>query len=91
LHELYFLLSPINENKKDSKRDKKKLKIRAEIHPSTENPSIKESAIKIIIALITKRKRPKDNMVTGKVKMTMIGFTKALSNAKITATIIAVV
>jgi len=55
-------------------------------NPSTLNPPTKASAIKIIRALITRRKRPKVSTVTGSVKISKIGFTKILSNAKIAAT-----
>lgn len=45
----------------------------------------------IINALITNKNSPKVTIVTGKVRITNIGFTKIFSNPKTTATIIDVV
>ena len=55
--------------------------------PSTLNPSISLSAIKMISALITKRNNPNVRMVTGSVKIIKTGFTKTLSTERTTATI----
>ena len=58
---------------------------------STVKPAIKLSANRMIIALIIKRKRPKVIMVTGKVKITNIGFTIKFKRLSTIATMIAVV
>lgn len=57
---------------------------------STVKPAIKLSANRMIIALIIKRKRPKVIMVTGKVKITNIGFTIKFKRLSTIATMIAV-
>ena len=54
--------------------------------PSTLNPSINRSASKIIKALIINKNKPKDKIVTGKVSITKIGLTNALSIDRTTAT-----
>jgi hypothetical protein len=51
-------------------------------NPSTSKPSIKKSAIKIIIAFINKRKSPKVTMVIGIVSNIKIGLTIAFNIAK---------
>lgn len=58
--------------------------------PLTANPEIKASASKIIIALITSKNKPSVKIVTGKVKITKMGFTNKFSIARTNATIIAV-
>lgn len=59
-------------------------------NPSTPNPLTKASASKIMIALITRRNKPKVTMVTGSVSSTKTGFTIKFKTAKTKATIIAV-
>ena len=57
---------------------------------STENPVIRLSANKMMMALMIKRKSPKVKMVTGKVNMTRIGFTIKFNKLSTIATIMAV-
>lgn len=61
-------------------------------HPKllTSKPGTNFTAIATIIPLITNKKRPKLKSVIGIVKMTKIGFKKALSNPIMAATTIAV-
>ncbi len=72
------------------KKESNRLKIMAHQKLLTWKPSIKLAAKRMIMALMTKRKSPRVNMVMGKVKMTKMGFTKKLSKLSTTATIIAV-
>ncbi len=58
--------------------------------PSTRNPVTSASHIKIIMALMARRKRPKVKMVTGKVKIIKIGFTNILRTISTAATTMAV-
>jgi hypothetical protein len=67
-----------------------KLKIKAIQNPFTPNPDTKESARRIIIALITSRNNPRVKIVTGRVNIRRIGLTIRFSMASTTATIIAV-
>ena len=48
--------------------------------PSSSKPSTKLSAIKIIKALTTNRKSPKENKVKGMVRAMRIGLTNTLSS-----------
>jgi hypothetical protein len=57
---------------------------------STLNPSTKRVASIIIQALITNRKRPNENTVTGMVSTIIIGFKIALRNESTKATMNAV-
>jgi hypothetical protein len=66
--------------------DKMKLNNNAYQNPSTLNPSTILAAIRIISALITKRKKPKVKMVTGIVRMIMIGLTTAFKKDNTAAT-----
>ena len=75
----------------DCKKDNKRLKINAHHMLLTTKPSISLSASRMIMAFIISKKRPKVTMVTGKVKITKIGFTKKFSKLRTTATIIAVI
>tara|TARA_R110000823_G_scaffold315139_1_gene445881 strand:- start:299 stop:622 length:324 start_codon:yes stop_codon:yes gene_type:complete len=75
----------------DCKKDSSRLKIKAHQMLLTVKPSISLSARRIIIAFIISKKRPKVTMVTGRVKITKIGFTKKFSKLRTTATIIAVI
>lgn len=75
----------------DCRKDSKRLKSRAHHILETSKPGIRLSAKRIIIALIIKRKRPRVNMVIGKVNMTNIGFTIKLRRLNTMATIMAVV
>lgn len=74
----------------DCNRDSNKLKITAINQPSTSNPLINPSAIKMIIAFITSRNNPRVKTVTGKVKRTNKGLTVKFKRASTRATIIAV-
>ena len=71
----------------DCRIDNMTLNINAVQNESTENPPTSSLQIKIMIALITNRKRPKVNTVTGKVKITMIGLINKFNNARTIATI----
>ena len=86
----YCLSSFNKENNIDCKNDKHKLNSIAHKTPSTVKPPIKLLANRIMIALIIKRNKPSVMMVTGKVRMTKIGFTMKFNKLKTTATIIAV-
>ena len=55
----------------------------------TPKPSTSLSANRMIKAFITNKNKPKVIMVTGKVKIISNGFTRILSTARTTATIIA--
>ncbi len=66
------------------------LKINAVQNESTTKPPTILVDNKIIIALITSKNKPNVTKVTGKVKITKIGFIKTFSNPKTTATITAV-
>ena len=66
------------------------LKINAVQKESTAKPPTILVHNKIIIAFITSKNKPKVITVTGKVRITKIGFIKRLSNPKTTATITAV-
>lgn len=57
----------------------------------TSNPGINLSANKIMLALITNKKRPNVTIVMGNVRMIKTGFTIAFNSPKTAATIIAVV
>lgn len=52
---------------------------------------MKSAAIRMIIALMTSRKRPNVTMVIGKVRITSMGFTTTLSILSTKATMRAVV
>ena len=69
--------------------DSSRLKSNAYQNPSTENPSSNLSASRIIIAFITRRKRPSETIVMGNVSSTMKGLTKAFSNQSTIASMIA--
>ena len=70
--------------------ESKRLKISATQKPSTLNPLINASTSKIIIALITRRNKPKVTIVTGNVKSIRIGLTIRLRIERTTATSMAV-
>ncbi len=57
---------------------------------STPKPLIKKSAIRMMTALMTKRKRPNENNVIGIVRSTNTGLTNTFRMLKMAATIIAV-
>ena len=65
------------------------LKSKAAKNPETAKPSTNLSAIKIIIALITKMNKPKVTNVAGKVKKISTGLTTMFNIAITVATIIA--
>lgn len=67
-----------------------KLKSSAQKKPSTLIPSINLSAMMMMSALITNRKRPRVSMVNGRVSMISIGFTMAFNTASTKAKMIAV-
>ncbi len=89
LNKTYFFSSFNKENRKDLKIDNRILKKSADQKPETAKPSINLSAIKIMIALITKIKSPKVTMVAGNVKKINNGLTIIFKIAITTATIIA--
>lgn len=62
----------------------------AQSTPFTVKPSIKLLAKRIIMAFITSKKSPSVTIVTGKVRITKIGFTIKFRRLKTIATIIAV-
>ena len=66
------------------------LNINAVQNESTAKPPTILVHSKIITALITSKNKPRVTKVTGKVKITKIGFIKTFSNPKTTATITAV-
>jgi len=66
--------------------DNKKLNKSAYQNPSTSNPSISESQIKIINAFTASKKRPNVRIVIGRVSIINSGLTNILSNAKSAAT-----
>lgn len=70
-------------------KDSSTLKISAHQKPSTTILSIKQSAIKIITALITRANNPSVMIVSGKPKSPKIGFTKIFSTPNTMAKIIA--
>ena len=63
------------------------LKSTAVHNPSTLKPSTSLSANNTIKALIIKRNKPNVRIVTGKVRMTKIGFTKRFKTDRTIATI----
>jgi hypothetical protein len=65
--------------------------IKADRKPATTKPGTRKPTNKIINALITNKNNPKLKIVKGKVKITKIGRTIALTNPKIMAAIAAVV
>lgn len=67
----------------------RKLKINAHQKPSTEKPEIKESANRIIKALMTNKNNPSVSMVMGIVNTTRTGLTMAFKNPSTAATIMA--
>ena len=67
------------------------LKNKAVQNESTAKPPTILVQSKIMIAFITSKNNPNVITVTGKVKITNIGFMKRFSNPKTTATITAVV
>lgn len=71
--------------------DNNRPKINAHRKPSIEIPETKLSARRIIITLITNRKRPNVIIVRGNVKIISSGLTRKLSTANTNAKIIAVV
>ena len=85
------MVSLNRENKTDWKKERSRLKSKAHQIFLTSNPVTKESARRIIIALIIKRKSPSVKIVTGKVKITRIGFTIKLSRLSTIATMMAVI
>jgi len=74
----------------DSKNESIILNKRAVQNPETLNPSIQLFASKIIAALITNKNNPSVKIVTGKVRMTKIGFRIENKIPTINATQIAV-
>jgi len=66
--------------------DKIILNISAHQKPSTINPDMKYPAIKMMIALITNKKRPNVIIVMGMVKITKIGFMILFNIANTRAT-----
>ena len=87
----FYFLSLVNEKTIDCDIDNKTLKITALKNPLTTKPFTNLSQIKMIIALITSKNNPNVTMVTGNVKKTIMGFTKALSKPKTMAMITDVV
>ena len=76
--------------KTDSKTESKILNKSAVQNPETLKPSIQLLASKIKAALITNKNRPRVKMVTGKVRITKIGFKIEKSKPTTKATMIAV-
>ena len=74
----------------DLNTESKMLNNSAVKNPLTAKPLTRLPANKIIIAFITKRNKPKETIVAGKVKNTNKGLTNILSKEITTATIIAV-
>jgi hypothetical protein len=74
----------------DSTNESKILNKSAVQKPDTLKPSIQEFAKSIMAALMTNRKRPNVNIVTGKVSITKIGFKIENKRPTINATQIAV-
>lgn len=68
-----------------------RLNAKADQNPSTVNPSTQSLANSTTPALITSKKRPKVNTVSGIVKMTSSGLIVELSSASTTDSQIAVV
>lgn len=90
LQESIVLLSLLNrENKAELKMDNNTLNNNAVKKPETAKSSINLSANNIIIALITKRNKPRVTMVAGSVKKINRGLTNIFSKEIIRATIIA--
>ena len=75
----------------DCNTGSRKLTIMAQPMLCTVKPFMKWSAIKMIIPLITSKKRPKVRTVTGSVRIVRIGFTIKFRRLSTMATIIAVV
>jgi hypothetical protein len=75
----------------DCKKESKRLKSKAHHILPTLKPVTRLSAKSMIIALIMRRKSPKVSTVTGRVRITSIGFTKKLRKLSTTATIMAVI
>lgn len=71
--------------------DSKRLKIKAQRNPSILIPETNLSVSRIIITFITKRKRPKVIIVSGRVKIIISGLARTLRIASIIAKMIAVV
>lgn len=78
------------ENKIDWKKERSRLKSKAHQIFFTSNPVTKESASRMIMALMISRKSPSVKIVTGNVKITNMGFTMKFNKLKTMATIIAV-
>ena len=90
LYEFIELSSLLNrENKADLKIDNNMLNNKAVKKPETAKSSINLSANNIIMALITKRNKPRVTMVAGSVKKINRGLTNMFSKEITTATIIA--
>jgi hypothetical protein len=83
-------LSLINGRSTEDIKERRRLNNSAHQKLSTTNPVIKPPAIRIIRAFITKRKRPKVRMVTGRVRITRMGFMIILRIASTNASTIAV-
>lgn len=73
----------------DCKKESNKLKSSAHHIEETSKPLTRLSAIKIITALIIRRKSPKVRIVIGSVKNIKIGFTNNRKRARTSARIIA--
>ena len=82
-----FLLIP---SKMEVTIERMKLNKSAHQKPSTWNPSTIRDAIIMIKAFIARRNKPNEKIVTGIVKITMMGFTTAFKNDNTAATIKAV-
>lgn len=78
------------EFKKEVTTETTKLKISAHQKLSTAKPKTNMSTNKIIKALMTKRNRPRDTRVIGKVSTTKTGLTKTFTIPNKIATIRAV-
>lgn len=74
----------------EEKMESIKLKSSAQKKPSTFIPSINLSAMMMMSALITNRKRPNVSMVIGSVNMINIGLTIAFNTDSTNANMIAV-
>jgi len=83
---LFYLSFPIIAYKIDCDKDNTRLNNKAVKKVSTVKPPTILVQIKIIIALITNKNKPKVKTVSGNVSKTNIGFINKFSNPKTTAT-----
>jgi hypothetical protein len=75
----------------DCRKESRRLKRRAHQILPTLKPATRASAKRMIMALMINRKSPNVTIVTGRVRITKMGFTKKFNKLSIIATIIAVI